>query len=291
MLNSPLQTGFESFLFIIPIVICLLLSFTRRGPDSRGGPLETETWYTQGDMARVYQMIREHTQEWMKAEVQVKQNRVSIFGGSTPSNVYKIMDENEPRLLKLHSAREGPITFELTEVQGGGTNVKTSHGVGAAARIQSLKAQLPLVVHGMKAGTGSGLKSSFWPSMFAHNHSITVTLMGRDFQLCARCSGLVLGAITLIGLSFHLNLAFLLSLPLSSQVWMCFLLALPAIIDWTTHSVNLRKSNNGTRLVTGFSEGIGISLLNFIALDVAYKILILLLVAGFTIGVGTRRTL
>ena len=152
MLEFPLQIGLESFLFIIPIVICLLMSLRQgKGGRAAGGPVETDLWHTQKNISEAFQLVNEHTQEWMKEEVEVKPSRPVLFGRSEPSVAYKVIEETDPRLLKLGSRREGVVTFELTEVQGGGTVVKTIFSPGARSRVQSLRAHMPLTVPGMKA--------------------------------------------------------------------------------------------------------------------------------------------
>jgi uncharacterized membrane protein len=79
---------------------------------------------------------------------------------------------------------------------------------------------------------------------------------------------------------------FFLSLSIFHQLCAAFLLAIPAMVDWTTQAWRLRVSTNRFRLITGFSEGVGISLLTIVAIPFAYKFLLVLLVAGSTAGLG-----
>jgi uncharacterized membrane protein len=79
---------------------------------------------------------------------------------------------------------------------------------------------------------------------------------------------------------------FILTLPLSNQIGVVLFLTAPTIVDWTTQSWRLRESTNRLRLITGFSEGVGISLLTIVAIPLAHKLLIILLVAGFTASLG-----
>lgn len=53
------------------------------------------------------------------------------------------------------------------------------------------------------------------------------------------------------------------------------LLAMPSILDWITHNLGFRRSNNNFRVSTGFLEGIGIQLLSLTDIPVLMKFLIL----------------
>lgn len=125
-----------------------------------------------------------------------------------------------------------------------------------------------------------------WELLIAHNHWFIISFRGKSIKLCARCTGVILGFISLSILSINLNFTFFFSLPIAYQIILCILLAMPAILDWVTQSWRIRVSNNKLRLITGFGEGVGISLLTLIAIPLFYKILIIISIAGLTIGIG-----
>ncbi|MEM2210788.1 MAG: DUF2085 domain-containing protein [Nitrososphaerales archaeon] len=125
-----------------------------------------------------------------------------------------------------------------------------------------------------------------WELLIAHNHWFTISFGSKSIKLCARCTGVILGFISLSILSINLNLTFFFSLPITYQIILCILLAIPVILDWVTQSWRIRVSNNKLRLITGFSEGVGISLLALIAIPLFYKILIIVSIAGLTIGIS-----
>jgi uncharacterized membrane protein len=84
---------------------------------------------------------------------------------------------------------------------------------------------------------------------FWHCHRLperSFFVRGRQFHVCARCTGI------LIGLIF----CFLL-VPFRPMLPMVFLMSsIALIIDWGTQFVGLRKSNNGLRFVTGLAVGL-----------------------------------
>lgn len=116
---------------------------------------------------------------------------------------------------------------------------------------------------------------SRWARLLAHNHWITLHIFGRELRLCARCSGVVLGFITLkilltiLIFSMSYSILFHIGFPVS------LLLALPSIVDWTTQSLGFRQSNNNLRLATGFLEGAGVALLSLTNVSTLERLLIL----------------
>ena len=106
-----------------------------------------------------------------------------------------------------------------------------------------------------------------------HNldHAFCITLGGKRFYLCARCSGAFIGsfagtwvlAIAWPGVSFPLGLV------------LC--LALPLVVDWTIQTMGLCESTNRRRLLTGILAGLGIaSLRGEGALQLAIAILVVI---------------
>ena len=137
----------------------------------------------------------------------------------------------------------------------------------------------PLPILWPKTGDNN-LKSSTWTSLIAHNHWIRLDCRGGSLRLCARCTGLIIGFVSLLGVMSFLDLKFFFYLSLPNQMIVCFLFAVPAIWDWTTQSWRLRSSTNMIRIVTGFCEGVGIWLLTVVAMPFLYKFSMVLLITG-----------
>ena len=72
---------------------------------------------------------------------------------------------------------------------------------------------------------------------------------GRQFPLCARCTGICIGF-----LSFPLFIFNLVNINLFYSLG----LLLPAVIDATTQAFFRRESNNWLRVATGIMSGIGV---------------------------------
>lgn len=98
--------------------------------------------------------------------------------------------------------------------------------------------------------------------LLEHNkrsHSIKIHVRNQTHYLCARCTGTYTGMLIAGGISiFYLlgNIAF----PLYGEIafWSAWLLAFPAIIDWSNSKLGLRATNNKIRVLTGLLLGVGI---------------------------------
>jgi uncharacterized membrane protein len=91
--------------------------------------------------------------------------------------------------------------------------------------------------------------------LLAHDHWFTLSLLGRELRLCARCSGYLIGFVapTLLSVDPQMLLG-------SSVQWLILLLAAPLALDWVTQSWGLRESTNPARLATGILMGLDIFL-------------------------------
>lgn len=96
----------------------------------------------------------------------------------------------------------------------------------------------------------------------AHRHWLTLRIFDREVRLCSRCSGYVVGFLTLLGFLNLFELPLFHSLTIRSQLFLCFLFVVPLASDWLTQSWGLRDSNNGLRLLTGVVLGVGVALLH-----------------------------
>jgi len=108
------------------------------------------------------------------------------------------------------------------------------------------------------------------------HRTIHINLRGRNVYLCARCTGIYTGILSvLIAWFLGFNFSEWLYLPLYS------ILALPSIVDWLTQSCKLRESRNTIRISTGYILGIsgGLFLLMLIK-GMLYLFLLALAVLG-----------
>ncbi len=98
--------------------------------------------------------------------------------------------------------------------------------------------------------------------IFQHNprHFLKLNIFGKEFYPCARCFGLYAGILTGVFLLSPFWLGFLHTEKFVLIFIIAWIFALPNIIDWTTIKTNLRKGKNSIRIISGFSQGIGITI-------------------------------
>jgi uncharacterized membrane protein len=80
---------------------------------------------------------------------------------------------------------------------------------------------------------------------------------GRQFPLCARCTGLVIGEFLLAPILWVFGF---------DHVLISMLLIVPLAIDGSLQYFGFMASNNGRRLSTGLLAGVGIATLAFVAI-------------------------
>ena len=92
-------------------------------------------------------------------------------------------------------------------------------------------------------------------------HAFKVKLNDQIYYVCARCSGLYLGMFS----GFPIALLLLSIAPVVYQLGdmtttgLALLLALPAMLDWTTQRLAWRESRNGIRFWTALPAGFSLS--------------------------------
>lgn len=108
-----------------------------------------------------------------------------------------------------------------------------------------------------------------------------LTFRGHTLHICARCSALLMGIIT----ALFLHLLFI-HIPVNPLTFTgAFLLSLPAVIDWSTQTLELRESQNTIRALTGFLLGyaVGFVLSSF---NIIYYLIVVILYSGYTLTFG-----
>lgn len=143
--------------YLLPMLCCLLVmipSLFRRGGESEPGrTTEHDLWFTTQPIEEAYAAIEKETTEWRReAEAMEAKPRSSLtklrdtLSRQRRGDRYIVEDTVHPTLLKLNDRAVGPLYFELTEVEGGGTVVKATHSSSIKDRVVKFKAQLPLKI-------------------------------------------------------------------------------------------------------------------------------------------------
>ena len=162
MLSSSLvsQGGnlFDFLLIALPF-IALYFYFTQsRGEKLPEGETVTDMWYTPQGIEETYEAVVGVIEEWRGEEATSE----SESSGQPPGLLRGLArrrsesrfverEKDPPRLYRMLD-RTGPIYFEFTEVDGGGTVVKATYNSNIKARVTRFKAKQPLRIPAVPIG-------------------------------------------------------------------------------------------------------------------------------------------
>lgn len=150
--------GLDLIWWILPVLCCMLASQQQRERAPTHDTV-TENWYTVQDVEAAYEAVVERAAEWREEAFAAKptseplMSKVSkaLRGGGRDVERFVEGDAKPPRLYRMRD-RTGPIYFELTEVEGGGTVVKATYNPMIKVRMAKLKADLPLRIPATPVG-------------------------------------------------------------------------------------------------------------------------------------------
>jgi len=162
MLLSSLASQGGSYLDIIIIALpfIALFLYLNQGRSERlpEGETVTDMWYTPQDINETYEAMLGVIDEWREEDATSKADssekiprllRGLIKRKSEPRFVER--EKDPPRLYRMLD-RNGPIYFEFTEVEGGGTVVKATYSSNIKARVTRFKAKQPLRIPAVPIG-------------------------------------------------------------------------------------------------------------------------------------------
>ena len=109
---------------------------------------ESDSWYVTSGIQETYDAIVNETDDWRdRAAVKSSKSRLSFLTRRTPQNF--IVDQAvSPRLYRLKDDQAGTVSFELIEVEDGGTAIKATYQGKARSLIQNFKAKMPVKILG-----------------------------------------------------------------------------------------------------------------------------------------------
>ncbi|MCW3987847.1 MAG: zinc-ribbon domain-containing protein [Candidatus Bathyarchaeota archaeon] len=109
---------------------------------------ESDSWYVTYEIQEAYDAIVNETDDWRdRAAVKSSKSRLSFLTRRTPQN-FIIDHAVSPRLYRLKDDQVGTVSFELIEVEDGGTVIKATYQGKAKSLIQNFKAKMPVKILG-----------------------------------------------------------------------------------------------------------------------------------------------
>jgi len=162
LVNQEGTGGLDIFWILLPLLCCVMLMAQGRGGGGKEGTApETvlESWYTVQDIETMFKTIEATVAEWRKEAKEKRDNSRGflsslkrVFGGGKPEDRFVAIETISPRLYRM-SDPTGPIYFELTEVEGGGTVAKTTFSPDLRSKMAKFKASLPLKIPAAPIGS------------------------------------------------------------------------------------------------------------------------------------------
>jgi hypothetical protein len=146
--------GVDWVTLLLPVLVCVMCMGQSRGESApQGGKTETESWYTPQGIEEVYAAIVAEATEWRKKEEEkasassepILSRLRGVLGGRRVQARFEVKEEMAPRLYRM-ADKTGPVYFEFTEVEDGGTVVKATYDSSIKARITRFKAEQPLKI-------------------------------------------------------------------------------------------------------------------------------------------------
>ncbi|MFH0897805.1 MAG: zinc ribbon domain-containing protein [Candidatus Bathyarchaeota archaeon] len=114
-----------------------------RQPQGSQGGSESDSWYVITSIQETYDAIVKETDQWRNQATAKKSRGIPSFLSRKKEEPFSIDQEASPRLYRVKDRERGDISFELTEVEGGGTSIKSTYDSRARVLIQNFKAKLP----------------------------------------------------------------------------------------------------------------------------------------------------
>jgi len=149
--------NFSYIWILLPLLYCFMTR-GQQGETPRETSKEAESFYTTQGIQESFESIEKEITRW-RLEAQEKKDEPEGFtasiikrlrGGPPPERF--VENENvSPHLISLTDL-SGPIYFEFTEVEGGGTVVKATYSPILKGRVAKLKTGLPLKVPAIPIG-------------------------------------------------------------------------------------------------------------------------------------------
>ncbi|MFX1316064.1 MAG: DUF2085 domain-containing protein [Promethearchaeota archaeon] len=115
----------------------------------------------------------------------------------------------------------------------------------------------------------------------ASDHTFYFKFGRTRIYLCSRCSGVILGGIIALFLTYLIEHIFDARFSPEIAVLLCIVLPIPGLIDWGSQRLLLRKSTTSSRLFTGFIIGLALHFMSFT--DKYYFFILFLVMFYFTI--------
>lgn len=137
----------DTLTLILPLALCCIaipMLFNRQ-PGQSSSNSEADAWFVESGIQETYDAIVKESDGWQD-EAESKPSRFSLL--PRRKGLFVVNKAVPPRLYRVKDEGRGEISFELTEVENGGTSVKATYDPRARVLIQNFKAKMPIKIPG-----------------------------------------------------------------------------------------------------------------------------------------------
>jgi hypothetical protein len=150
--------GVFDFIWLLLPFLCCLMAMGPRGEKPQESGRETELFYNTQGINKSFEEVEKEVDNWIREAREDKKDPQGVLpslrrllGERAPPERFVEIEKNPPRLYSLEDPT-GPIYFEFTEVEGGGTVVKATFDFSLKEKVAKLKAGLPLKIPSTPVG-------------------------------------------------------------------------------------------------------------------------------------------
>jgi hypothetical protein len=149
--------GIELIYWILPALCLIITLFQPKGEKASEKDMLVESWYTPQEINEAYSTIADEIDNWRTTEAtkapptSIVARLLKVFKSKSAKERFVLREEVPPRLYRVHDAT-GPLFFELTTVEGGGSVVRTMYNYAIKARMARFRASQPAKIPAIPIG-------------------------------------------------------------------------------------------------------------------------------------------
>ena len=139
----------DSLTQLLPLLLlCCMLPMLMRQPQSSALGISTEMdiWFTGYTPQEAFDAVIKTVDALREKAMSLppKKSRNPFLRKKGPEAKYVVDQADPPKLYKVSDKNDGPLVFDISEAEGGGTMVKTTFTPRMRSAIQTLKTTMPV---------------------------------------------------------------------------------------------------------------------------------------------------
>lgn len=147
MLPINVQESTDMLTTLLPMMLCCMLPTLFRQPSQAAQEAsESDFWYVGDGTKEAYDTIVKEVDGWRENAEEKRSKGMFSSLRRKKQTSFGVDQAIPPRLYRVKDPERGEISFELTEVDEGGTSIKSTYDSRARVLIQNFKAKMPVKI-------------------------------------------------------------------------------------------------------------------------------------------------